>query len=142
MGLLGRGISLSRNVEREPADADPYPFSVAALGLHGEDVRIPDEAGDEPGRRPIVDVAGASDLLDSAVVHDRDAVRHRHRLALVVRDVDEGRPDLLLDALEFKLHLGPKLEIERAERFVEEEHLGPLDERARKRDALHLTARK
>ena len=37
---------------------------------------------------------GSVDLLDPAAVHHRDPVRHRQRLLLVVRDVDEGRPGL------------------------------------------------
>ena len=41
--------------------------------------------------RALVDLARAADLLDPAAVHDRDPVRHRERLLLVVRDVDERR---------------------------------------------------
>ena len=51
-------------------------------------------------------------------------------------------PDLLLDALELQLHLLAQLEVERAERLVEQEHLGPVDQRASQRDSLLLTARK
>ena len=50
-------------------------------------------------------------------------------------------PDRLLDVLELDLHLLPQLEIERAERLVEQQHAGPVDERARERDALALSAR-
>ena len=55
--------------------------------------------------------------------------------------VDECDPDLLLDRLQFDLHLLAELEIERAERLVEEEHARPIDEGAGKRDALPLAAR-
>ena len=53
--------------------------------------------------------------------HDRDPVGHRQRLALVVGDVDEGDPDLLLDPGELDLHLLAELEVERAERLVEQQ---------------------
>jgi len=39
------------------------------------------------------------------VVHDRDAVGHRERFLLVVRDVEERDPDLTLDRLQLDLHL-------------------------------------
>ena len=58
-----------------------------------------------------------------------------------MRDVDERDPDRLLDVLELDLHLLAQLEIERAERLVQQQHAGPVDERARERDALPLAAR-
>ena len=46
----------------------------------------------------LVDLGGRADLLDPALVEDRDPVAHRQRLVLVVRDVDERDPaDLALD---------------------------------------------
>ena len=74
------------------------------------------------------------------VVHDRDRVGHRHRLLLVVRDVDEREPELALDALQLELHLLAELQVERAQRLVEQEHLRAVDQRARERHALLLTA--
>ena len=57
-----------------------------------------------------------------------------------MRDVHEGEPDLGLDALELQLHLAAQLEVERAERLVEQQHLGPVDDRAGERDPLLLAA--
>ena len=82
------------------------------------------------------------DLLDAAVVEDRDPVRHRQRLALVVRDEHEGYAERVLQALQLALHRLPQLEVERAERLVEQEDLGAHDERARERHPLPLSARK
>jgi hypothetical protein len=45
-----------------------------------------------------------------------------------VGDVDEGQTHLGLDALELELHLPAQLEVERAERLVEQEHLGAVDD--------------
>ena len=75
------------------------------------------------------------------MVEDREAVAHRQRLLLVVRDVDEGDPELLLDPLQLDLQLLAELEVERAERLVEQERLRPVDDRAGERDALALAAR-
>ena len=60
---------------------------------------------------------------------------------LVVGDVDERDPDLLLDLLELDLHVLAELEVERAERLVEEQHPRAVDERASERDPLPLAAR-
>ena len=57
-----------------------------------------------------------------------------------MRHVDERDADVLLDALELDLHLLAQLEVERAERLVEQQHLRAVDDRARERDALALAA--
>ena len=74
------------------------------------------------------------------MAHDREPVRHGHGLFLVVRHVDERDPDLLLDPLELQLHLLAELQVERAERLVEQEHLGAVHQRSGERDALLLAA--
>ncbi len=79
--------------------------------------------GDELAARVLVDLLWRPALGDAPIVHDRDPVRHRQRLLLVVGDVDEGDPDLALDLLELDLHLAPQLQVERAERLVEQQHL-------------------
>src|SRR2546422_2602435 len=161
-GELAPGVEL-HDVPREHADvddvADATQLAVAGLiEMHPdllrtdgelpaaslEHVRDADEAGDELGRGTFVDVGRGADLLDPALVEDREAIAHRERLLLVVRDVDEGDADvadLALDALELDLHLLPKLEVERDQRFVEKQHLRCVHERTGERDALALTAR-
>jgi hypothetical protein len=57
-----------------------------------------------------------------------------------VGDVDEGDADLALDALELDLHLLAQLEVQRAERLVEQQHLRAVDDRPGQRDALALAA--
>ncbi len=74
-------------------------------------------------------------------MHHGDAVGHRERLALVVRDVAERDADGALHVLQLGLHVGAQLQVERAERLVEQQHLGAVDERAGERDALLLAAR-
>ena len=58
-----------------------------------------------------------------------------------MRDVDEGDPDVALDLLELDLHLLAQLQVERAERLVEQQDARAVDDRARERDALALAAR-
>ena len=57
-----------------------------------------------------------------------------------MRDVEERDADLALDRLQLDLHLLAQLQVERAERLVEQQHRGPVDERPRERDALALAA--
>ena len=42
-------------------------------------------------------------------------------------DIDKGDAYLLLDALEFDLHILAQLEIQRTQRFVQQEYLGAVD---------------
>ena len=55
-------------------------------------------------------------------------------------DVDEGGADAPLDGLELVLHLAPELQVEGAERLVEQQHGGLDHERPGQRDALPLAA--
>ena len=57
-----------------------------------------------------------------------------------MRDEHEGDADVALDRLELDLHLLAQLEVERAERLVEQQHLRAVDQRAGERHALALAA--
>ena len=88
--------------------------------------------------RQLVELLRRTHLLDPALVHHRDGVGHGHGLLLVVGHVHEGEADLVLDRLELELHLAAQLEVERAERLVEQQQGRPVDDRAGERDALLL----
>ena len=88
----------------------------------------------------VVDLGRGADLVDPTLGHDRDAVRHRQGLLLVVGDEDEGDADLALDALQLELHDLAELQVERAERLVEQQGLGQVDQGTGERDALLLAA--
>ena len=68
------------------------------------------------------------------------SIGHGQRLLLVVGDDHEGDADLVLQAHQLELHLLAQLLVERRERLVEQQHLGPLDQGAGQRDALALAA--
>ena len=57
-------------------------------------------------------------------------------------DIHEGDAQFAVHIHQFKLHILAHLEVERAERFVEEQHFGLVDEGARYRHALLLSAGK
>ena len=58
-----------------------------------------------------------------------------------MRDVDKGFLRAPLNLLELDLHILSELEVERAERFVQQNDIGVADESARDGDTLLLTAR-
>ncbi len=84
---------------------------------------------------------GPATCSTTPLVHDRDPVGHRQRLFLVVRHVDERRLRLFLDVLQLELHLLAQLQVECAERLVEQQGGRPVDQRPRERNALLLAAR-
>ena len=80
------------------------------------------------------------DLEQRAVAHDRDALAERHRLDLVVRDVDRRHAEAVVQLRERGAHADAELGVEVRERLVHEEGLRLADDRAAHRDALALAA--
>ena len=70
-----------------------------------------------------------------------DAVGDRHRLFLVVRDIERGDAERLLQLADFAAHADPQTRIEIAERLVEQQHLRADHQGAGDGDALQLAAR-
>ena len=120
-GRPGTGPRAPRS--RLPCDVNRHVVAGRAGDLAGEQVGLAEEVRHERRGRELVHVRRRAELLDPARVHHRDRVGHRHGLLLVVRDVHEGDADLGLDPLELDLHLPAQLEVERAERLVEQQHL-------------------
>ena len=98
------------------------------------------EAGDEEVGRAVVDRLRLVELLQLALVHDRDARGERHRLDLVVGDVDRGLADAVVQLLDLGAHLDAELGVEVGERLVEEEERRVADQRPAHGDALALAA--
>ena len=105
-----------------------------------EDIGGADEARDESGCGFRVDFARRSDLAQAALVQDRDAVRHHHRLLLIVRNHDRGNAEFPLQAHDLRLHLAAQVRIEAAKRLIQKQHGRAGDERAGEADALLLSA--
>ena len=86
----------------------------------------------------LVQVARGADLLEQAVLEHRDAVAHRQRLGLVVRDVDGGDAEAALQRRDLRAGLDAELGVEVRQRLVHEEHLRLAHDRAAHGDALTL----
>jgi hypothetical protein len=77
-----------------------------------------------------------------ALVHHDDAVGERHRLDLVVGDVDGGDLKLVGEVLDLGAGRDAELGVEVRERLVHQEDVGLADDGAGERHALALAARK
>ena len=159
---LGRGVAIGERAERlgpkrerdggalgrgelrhdEGAGAEPHERALALLpGDHAvEKIGRAEEGGDERRRRPAVQLLRRADLLEAPAAHHRDPVRDRQRLLLVVRHVDRGDAERLLQLADLAAHLDPELGVEIRERFVEQQHLGLDHQGSGDRDALELAA--
>ena len=105
----------SRTIRRAPFDALDRAFEQ----IHR---RRAHEIGDEEIGRRIVDLGGRADLLQLAILQDGDLGRKRHRLDLIVRDIDDRRSGLLVQPLDLDAHVDAQLGVEIGQRLVEQEH--------------------
>ena len=68
--------------------------------------------------------------------HDQDAITHVDRFINVVGDEQHGGATIFPQAQHFVLHPHAGKGVERAERFIEQQNLGMIDECACKRNTL------
>jgi len=92
--------------------------------------------------RAIIEFQRRPDLLHPARVHHDDTIGHCHRLDLIVRDINNGRPQRLMQRLDLGAHLHAQLGVEIGKRLVEQEKVGFSHNGAAHGDALALAARK
>ena len=95
---------------------------------------------DEQVHGPVEHRLRLARLLEHAAAHHRDAVAHRHRLDLVVRDVDRRHAEVALHARDLRAHLDAQARVEVRQRLVHQEDPRVAHDRAPHRDALALTA--
>ena len=140
------GRDAPRRPRRARADGTP-PTSTTRPSVGSVELRVDevhrgraDEAGDEQVHRMLVQRLRAVDLLQLALAQHGDAITHRHRLGLVVRDVDRRDAEVVLDARDLGAHLDAQLRVEVRERLVHQERLRMPHDRAAHRDALALPA--
>ncbi|MPM41469.1 hypothetical protein SDC9_88124 [bioreactor metagenome] len=98
-----------------------------------------DEAGHEEVAGGVVEGDRAVDLLQDPVGEHRDPVTERHRLDLVVGDVDGRHPQAGLQRGDLRTGRHPQLGVQVRQRLVHQEHLGLADDRPAHRDPLPLT---
>ena len=75
-----------------------------------------------------------------AAIHQHHVLGKRERLGLVVRHIDRGEAEPVLQDFQFDAHLVAQLRIEVRHRLVEQHQPRLVDQRAGKRDTLLLAA--
>ena len=76
-----------------------------------DEVGQADKSGDKFIGRTLVDILRRTDLLDHAVVHDRDPVGNCQCLFLIMRHIDRCDADFALDAFDHVAHFHAQLGI-------------------------------
>ena len=133
-----RGAHLAGKLEPVGPERDAVRVEPAADEVHR---RAADEARDERVLRTLVEALRRVDLLHDAVAQHDHALPERHRLRLVVRDVDRRDAEPAVQLRELPAHLHAQLRVEVRKRLVHEEDLRVPDDRAPHRNALALPAR-
>jgi hypothetical protein len=134
-----RRLLVCGHAERDVGPRERDVRRVDRLDL--EDVAHAEEVGDRGAARSAVDLVGRADLDDAAVLHHRDAVGQRERLLLVVRDVDGGEPESLLQLAQVAAQAMAQAGVEVGQRLVEQHDRRLHHDAAGERDALHLATR-
>ncbi len=106
----------------------------------GVDLGTADELGDADVLRVFVDLGGRADLNDVSLDHDGDAARHRHRLGLVMGDVDKRGFQLAMQLGELGAHMHAQLGVQVGQRLVEQKPERLAHDGASDRNALPLAA--
>ena len=105
------------------ADLVAADLSHAAGELYRHDVHAgrADEITDEGVLRPLEQFLGRTDLHDLAVIHDNDLLGESQGFGLVVRDIDHGIAEALVQLLQLRaqhpLHVG----IDNRQRLIEQD---------------------
>ena len=108
----------------------------------GQYVAFAYEFGNEHVLGFVINIRGRAYLLYLAFVHYNDGVAHGERLLLIVRNENERYAKALLHFFKLYLHALAQLQIKRAERFVKQQNLRLVYQRARDCNALLLSAGK
>src|SRR5471030_409728 len=108
---------------------------------HHVHARRADELRDEAVGRMVVQLQRRAVLFDLAVAQHDDAVGQRHRLDLVVGDVDRRGAQVAVQLGDLDAGLHAQRGVEVRQRFIEQEHLRIAHDGAADGDALALTAR-
>ena len=128
----------------EGVELDLRPLAVERRDPAFEQVhaRRADEAGNEDIVGIVIEADGAALLLDAPLAQHDDLVGERHRLDLVVRHIDHGGAEALMQLGDLDAHLHAQLGVEVRQRLVEQERLGLAHDGPADGDALALPAGK
>ena len=134
----GDGNPEAPALEHPVFDAVGRPPSTAGENVHRGRA---ERAGDEHVGGALIHLGGRAHLAQTPLVQHGDALPHRHRLALIVRDVHHGGAEGAVQSHELGAELDAQIGVEIRQRFVQEEHRRLAHHRAGQCGALPLAAR-
>ena len=102
----------------DAAISAPFPASSASMKFIAG---LPDEAGHEDVGRLAIERLWGVVLLERAFREYGDAVPERHRLHLIVGDMDRGHAQAFVEAPQLGAQLHPQFRVQVGERLVEQE---------------------
>ena len=116
---------------------------LAAFGNHRDEVGHADEFKDEAVGRGEDDVFIRTELAEAAVrLHDGHLVAQLEGGLLVVRDVEDGRAQTVLDHADLQEHLFTQFRVQVGDRFIHDDHVGVCHQGTGDRHTLLLAAGK
>ena len=130
------GKALVKTEEVMPVHTDDFILDHNAV----YNIALADKVRHESVFRLVVYIQRSAYLLNFALVHDNDGVRHGKSFLLIMCYIYKSDAHLLLDLLQLSLHILSQLEVKRAERFVQKQNLGSVDDCPCNGDSLLLTA--
>ena len=124
-----------------------HPQGEAVFRMDGghlapKQVALANESGGEQRLRMLVHFLRRADLFHPSLPENHNPGGHIQGFLLIVGDIEEGDAHFLLHPLQLRLHLLAQLQIQRAQRFVQKQHLGAQHRRPGNGDALPLAAAK
>ncbi len=106
------------------------------LDLEVVHLRAADEARHEQVLRRAINLGRRADLHDLAGIEHHNPVSQRHRLGLIMGDIDRGTFELLVQPRDLGSGLNAQLSVEIAQRLIEQKRFGAADDRPADRHAL------
>ena len=134
--LARRDLQLHGNPSPGASDTLPIEPSIQQV-----DARATDEFGHRQVGRVMVDRVRGADLQYPPAEHHGHAVRHCHRLGLVVRHVNECCRQRPVQLRDLRAHVHPQLRIQIRQGLIHQECRGLAHHRATNRHALALPTR-
>ena len=120
------------------------PFGRAAQGLRDsrwQYIGRADKIGHKAAAWPRINILGRANLCDAPFVENRQTIGHGKGLMLIMGDKHKGDAKTLLQGLQFILHGFAQFQIQRAQRFVQQQNARLIDQGTRQSHPLALPAR-
>ena len=87
-----------------------------------DEICLADEACHKAGRRQVIDLFRAAELLQSATIEDSHPIGHHESLLMIMGDKDGGRAYLAQNGVDLMQHLAAQVCVQVAERLIEEQN--------------------